>query len=60
MQALKELFLKMEHSDEKITSPVEFARTIKNSENKPMIRINEQMDIDEFEIILFDKIEKEL
>lgn len=50
----------MEHSDEKITSPVEFSRTIKNSENKPMIRINEQMDIDEFEIILFDKIEKEL
>jgi len=37
-------------------SPVFFTKAIKNSENKPMIKLVVQMDIDEFCSILFDRI----
>lgn len=47
----------MQFSEENVINPLNFARTIRSNDKKPMIRINEQMDIDEFESILFDRLE---
>jgi hypothetical protein len=53
LQALKELFLKLQFSEENYINPSNFARTLKTNDKKPMIKFNEQMDIDEFASILF-------
>ena len=46
LQGMKELFLKLQFAEENHINPTSFARTLKTSEKKPMIRFNEQMDID--------------
>lgn len=40
--------------------PVFFTSSIRTAANRPMVKIFEQMDIDEFSMILFDKIENKL
>ena len=40
LESLKSLFLNLIFSEENIINPVPFAMTIKNSENRSMIRIN--------------------
>ena len=57
IDALKVLFLKLQYSEEQSLSPLFFSKTIKNNNNKPMIKVLEQMDIDEYCSILLDKIE---
>ena len=46
VKALKELFLRLTYSHENKINPIFFANTIKSSENKHLIQLNEQMDID--------------
>lgn len=58
LQGMKELFLKLQFSEENHINPTGFAKTLKTSEKKPMIKMNEQMDIDEFASILFEKLER--
>ena len=53
LQGLKELFLRLQFSDENNINPSTFARTLKTNDKKQMIKFNEQMDIDEFAAILF-------
>jgi hypothetical protein len=53
IQSLKEIFLKLKFSEENSINPTSFAKTIKTNDNKPLIKFNEQMDIDEFASIFF-------
>lgn len=53
---MRKLFLNLQYSLQKYLNPVPFSKTIKNNEDKPMIKIFEQMDIEEYSSILFDKI----
>lgn len=39
LSAMKELFLNLSLSDKKFLSPLDFTRTIKTADNKPMIKI---------------------
>jgi len=60
LKSLKDLFLKLLYSEENTINPITFARTLKTNDKRPLVKINEQMDIDEFESILFDKVEQGL
>jgi len=40
LQGLKELFLKLQFSEENHINPTGFAKTLKTSDKKPMIKIN--------------------
>ena len=53
---MKLLFLYLQHSNKKSIVPLFFTKSIRGFDNKPMIKIFEQMDIDEYSSILFDKI----
>ena len=57
LETMKLLFLRLKYSNKKSISPTFFTRSIRTFDNKPMIKIYEQMDIDEYSSILFDKIE---
>ena len=60
LQKLKQLFLQLIFSEEMSLSALPFSKTIKGSNNKPMISVYNQMDIDEFSNILFDRVEQQL
>ena len=53
---MKLLFLNLKYSSKKSIVPIFFTKSIKTFDNKPMIKIFQQMDIDEYSSILFDKI----
>lgn len=46
LNAMKELFFNLIHSDEIALNPLFFIKTIKSHDNKPLIKIFVQMDID--------------
>lgn len=60
LKSLKELFFNLQYSEQIALNPTFFTKTIKSHDNKPMIKIFVQMDIDEFCSILFDKIQHQL
>jgi ubiquitin carboxyl-terminal hydrolase 9/24 len=60
LKSLKNLFFNLLYSEEIALNPVYFTKTIKSHDNKPLIKIFVQMDIDEFCSILFDKIEHQI
>lgn len=53
---LKDLFLNLMYSERPAIDPQFFTTSIRSSNNRPMVKIFEQMDIDEFSMILFDKL----
>ncbi len=56
---MKILFMNLLFSIEKSINPIFFTKTIRQG-GKPVVKISEQMDIDEFSAILFDMIETSL
>ena len=56
LHELRKIFLNLQFSNQKYLNPVPFTKTIKNTEDKPMIKLFQQMDIEEYSSILFDKI----
>jgi hypothetical protein len=50
------MFLNLENSDKKFYIPKDFCNAFKDYDGNPT-NVSEQMDIDEFSNILFDKIE---
>ena len=50
----------MVHSQENQLSAVQFSKSIKGSNQKPMISVYNQMDIDQFSNILFDRVENQI
>ena len=54
---MKLLFMNLKYSEKRCINPGFFAKSIKGSDNKPIVKNLEQMDIDEFSSILLDKME---
>ncbi len=53
------MFLNLEFSDRKFYNPKDFCHSFKNYEGQPT-NVHEQMDIEEFSGILFDRLENQL
>jgi len=56
LTTLKLLFLSLSYSEETALNPVFFAKTIKTADNKPVVKVFMQMDIDEYCSIFFDRL----
>ena len=56
LDTLKLLFLKLKYSEQQFLNPMFFAKHLKYSNNQQIVNIYEQMDIDEFRVILLDRI----
>jgi hypothetical protein len=52
---IQKMFLNLQHSEKKFYNPKEFCNAFKDYEGNPT-NVSEQMDIDEFSGILFDRL----